>query len=360
MSTQQMTTVVPSSIELGPISFDLHASGPQGNLVLFCRSGFEITKRHLEALGDSNRSFYVRTKDAAQYLDYAYERLERIVRDPSVKVSDKAKIVHGVGKRIVQQLLEEPRSGKVLAKSGRYVESHIDLIMASPMAVNHLFAISSTDSYTFSHSVNVCTLCLLMGEKIFGRKREDLWNIGMGGLLHDIGKTKVDQKILFKSSPLTDEEMDEMREHPLHSYEIIKEHNLPEPILLTGRNHHERCDGSGYPDKLTGDGIHTCARIAAIADVYDAITSDRVYKKMRPHLDALNEIADYIHEFDKEIFNILLEIVLHNDKLIQDFHRKLLTSEYLLKRAGEDSAIAGQLGESKVMIAEQFGTDDHR
>ena len=268
--------------------------------------------------------------------------------------------MHGVGKRIVQQLLEEPRSGQVITKSGRFIESHIDLIIASPMAVSHLFAISSTDSYTFSHSVNVCTLCLLMGEKIFGRQREDLWNIGMGGLLHDIGKTQVDQKILFKSSPLTDEEMAEMREHPLRSYEIIKEHNLPEPILLTGRGHHERYDGSGYPDGLACDGIHVCARIAAVADVYDAITSDRVYKKMRPHLDALNEIADCIHEFDKEVFNILLDIVLHNDKLIQDFHRKLLTSEYLLKRAGEDTAPEGQAGESKVTIAEHFGADDHR
>ena len=180
MPTQQMTAIVPSSIELGPISFDLHASGPRGELVLFCRSGFEITKRHLDALSDSNRTFYVRIKDTGDYLDYAYERLGHIVRNPVIKVSDKAKIVYGVGKRIVHQLLEAPRSGQVVAKSGRYIESHIDLIMSSPRVVNDLFALSSTDSYTFSHSLNVCTLCLLMGEKILGRKREDLWNIGMG------------------------------------------------------------------------------------------------------------------------------------------------------------------------------------
>ncbi len=360
MSTQQMTAIVPSSIELGPISFNLHASDPRGNLVLFCRAGFEITKRHLAALGDSNRSFYVSTKDAARYLDYAYERLERFVRDPKVKVSDKAKVLHGVGKRIVHQLLEEPRSGQAIEKSGRYIENHIDLIMASPRVVNHLFALSSADSYTFSHSLNVCTLCLLMGEKIFGRKREDLWNIGMGGLLHDIGKTKVDQKILFKSSPLTDEEMAEMRKHSVFSYEILKEHSLPEPILLTGRSHHERCDGSGYPDGLACDSIHICARIAAIVDVYDAITSNRIYRKMRPHLDALTEMSSCIHQFDKKIFNALLDIVIHNDKLIQDFHHKLLTSDRLFQQFGEAATLTKLVNDGKIITAEKFGNGDHQ
>ena len=355
-----MTSIVPSSIELGPISFNLYASSPSSKLVLFCRSGFEITKRHLDALSDSNRTFHVSTKDATQYLDYAYERLERFVRDPAVKVSDKAKIVHGVGKRIVQQLLEEPRSGKVIIKSGRFIENHIDLIMASPRVVNHLFALSSTDSYTFSHSINVCTLCLLMGEKILGRKREDLWNLGMGGLLHDIGKTKVDQKILFKSSPLTDEEMDEMRSHAVNSYEIIKEHGLPEPILLTGLSHHERYDGSGYPDGLAGDGIHICARIAAVADVYDAITSDRVYKKMCSHIDALNEIAACLHQFDEDIFDSLLDVVLHNNKLIRDFHKKLLTSDRLFRQFGEKATQTKLVDDGKTIIAEKLDDGEHR
>ena len=81
---------------------------------------------------------------------------------------------------------------------------------------------------------------------------------------------------------------------------------------------------------------------------------------MRPHLDALNEIADCIYLFDKEAFNVLLDIVLHNDKLIQDFHHKLLTSDYLFKRANKDTAPDEQVSDSKVMIAEELEDSDHQ
>ncbi len=333
------TPIAAGSIELGPIPFNLYASGEGGRLVLFCRSGFKITKRHLTVLGDSNRSFFVNSDEEDSYMDYASERLDQIVSDPKIQVSEKTKVVHGVGRRVVQKLLEDPRSGHALATSGRYVESITDLLMTSPMVINNLFAISSIDSYTFSHSVNSCALCLLIGEKLIGRKREELWNIGLGALLFDIGKTRVDKKILFKASSLTDKEVEEVRKHALYSYDIIRSQNLPEPVALMGRSHHERIDGSGYPDGLKGGDIHLWARIAAVIDVYDAITSDRVYKKMGTHLDALNEIAEQTDKFDGDIFNTLLDVVLHNERLIKDFHNKRLTPEQL-------EAIIGDGGEA--------------
>ena len=335
MPTQQMNSIIPSSIELGPIPFNLFASGGGGGggLVLFCRSGFEITDHHLALLGDCNRLFYVGSDDMDSYFDYAADRLSHIVGSDSTRISEKAKIVRGVGTRIARQLMKDPQSNQAVSNSSSYVENLTKLIFSSPMAVGHLFDISSADSYTFSHSVNVCTLCLLIGERMLGRNREDLWGLGMGGLLHDIGKTRVNQETLAKSELLSEEEMAEMRRHSVFSHEIIKGNSLPVSVQAVGRSHHERVDGSGYPEGLESGEIHPFARIAAVADVYDAITSERVYRKMRTPLAALGEMAGEADRFDQDAFDALLDVVLHNKQLIRRFRSGRIFAD---RRIGDD------------------------
>ena len=313
-----MTPIAARSVELGPIPFNLYASEDK-RLVLFCRAGLTISPHLKMSLERTDRVFYIGSDDVNAYMEYAYNRIENIVSNPNIRASDKAQIVHGVGRHTVRQLIAEPRSGQVVARSKRVVDSYLDLIFDSPQAASHLFALSAADAYTFSHSINVCTFCLLIGEKLLGKGRKELWQLGMGGLLHDIGKTQVDQKILFKPGRLTEAEMDEMRKHAIFSSEIIKGHGLPEAVRLIGRHHHERADGSGYPDGLEGGDIHTYVRIASVADVYDAITSDRVYHKQVPHVQALAEMMSESVGFDHRVFDALLGVVLRNEKVIERF-----------------------------------------
>lgn len=319
MQKQYMRVIAAESVELGPIPFDLYAQGPDGRPVLFCRAGYPVTSTHKKRLKQSTRIFYIGADDESTYLDYAFERIEKIVANPEIRLDDKSKIVHEVGRRTVHRLLENPRSGANVADSRRVVDNYIELVIRSPEAAANLFALSSIDAYTFSHSLNVCTFCLMIGEKMFGTDRELLWELGMGGLLHDIGKTQVDQSVLFKPSTLTDEEMEEVRKHAVFSHEIIEEHKLPHGVQAAGRSHHERTDGSGYPDGLRGSKIHPFARIAAVADVYDAITSDRVYKKQKPHIQALKTIAELESKFDPDSLEALVQIVLRNESLIDKF-----------------------------------------
>lgn len=162
--------------------------------------------------------------------------------------------------------------------------------------------IKSVDDYTFEHSVNVCILSLVIGISL-GFNINNMKDLGIGALLHDIGKLKIPEEILKKPSQLTFEEFEEIKKHTIYGYEILKNSGkvgIASAYIAFG--HHERYDGSGYPLQLNGESIHQYARIVAVADVYDALTSDRVYrKKLRSH-----EVVEYVtsiatHHFDRKV-----------------------------------------------------------
>jgi len=170
------------------------------------------------------------------------------------------------------------------AEMTKSIETVIDEILSGKVLTNSLAEISATDFYTFTHSVDVCLLSLNIGIKM-GFNRSNLIKLGMGALLHDLGKTKVLPAVLHKPAKLTDEEYAEIKKHPVWSYQLLKEKagdNISPLSLVTALNHHERYDGSGYPRGLKGKEIHDMAGICAICDVYNAMTTDRVYRKAVP------------------------------------------------------------------------------
>lgn len=144
---------------------------------------------------------------------------------------------------------------------------------------NLLEYLKNADSYTVEHSINVCFLSVIIGV-MTGYNGEELLQIGQGALLHDIGKTKIPKKILNKKGSLTDKEYEVIKKHPQIGYMILKNtQKFNDCVLLTVLQHHERCDGSGYPYGLTQKDIHPFALITAVADVFDAVTTNRVYRK---------------------------------------------------------------------------------
>lgn len=147
-----------------------------------------------------------------------------------------------------------------------------------------LLDMHTADNYLYAHSLNVCLYTLVLGIA-YGYSREELQVIGLGSLLHDIGKTQIPVKIIQKPGMLSDEEFRHMQAHTEIGYRILKdEPNIPLLAAHCALQHHERIDGSGYPRGLTGPQIHEYAKWLGVADSYDAMTSNRVYKKaMLPH-----------------------------------------------------------------------------
>ncbi len=186
----------------------------------------------------------------------------------------------------------------------------IDELLSQKDILYSLSDIKSVDDYTFQHCVNVCILSLITGIEL-GFDIEHLRELGTGAILHDIGKLFIPKKILQKPSQLTVEEFEEIKKHTVLGYELLKKNekiSLASAFISFG--HHERFDGSGYPLQLKGENIHIFPRIVAIADVYDALTSDRVYRKK---LKA-NEVFEYItslgiHHFDPKVIEAFVRHV---------------------------------------------------
>jgi HD-GYP domain-containing protein (c-di-GMP phosphodiesterase class II) len=196
---------------------------------------------------------------------------------------------------LVRTVMQDARLGKAVEMDqvSPVVESITASILRNAGALLGLSVIKNKDDYTFLHSVSVCTLLVA-----FCRSRkmdpETIYQAGIGGLLHDTGKALVPDHILNKPGRLSDEEFAIVRRHPKDGYDILR--RSPEigaiPLDIT-LHHHERRDGSGYPDRQKEAGISELAQMAAIVDVYDAITADRCYHKGMPAAEALRKMYEW-------------------------------------------------------------------
>ncbi len=169
-------------------------------------------------------------------------------------------------------------------------------------------ALDAKCDYTAGHSLRVSRIACLIGREL-GLSIEDLRDIELGGILHDIGKIGVPESILWKPASLTPEERDVMRKHPTISAQIIGDlHGLRKAREFV-KHHHEYFDGSGYPDGLVGTNIPLGARIILVSDAYDAMTTDRPYRKAIGHDRAVKELAEMAGpQFDPDVVKALLKI----------------------------------------------------
>ncbi len=202
---------------------------------------------------------------------------------------------------LVRSVMTDARLGRAieLDRVQPVVQDITESILRNPGALVGLLRIKTKDDYTFLHSVSVCAL-LVAFCRSRGMDAGTTHQAGLGGLLHDTGKALVPDAVLNKPGPLTDAEFALIKRHPQDGYAILRQSPELGPIPLDiTRHHHERRDGSGYPDRLAGDAIGELTQMAAIVDVYDAITAERCYHRAMAPAEALRKI----HEWSKFHFN---------------------------------------------------------
>ena len=181
-------------------------------------------------------------------------------------------------------------------------------ILRNRQAVIHLTDIRTYDDYTFAHSVDVCSLSLLVASQL-GYSESRLHELAVGALLHDVGKLRVDQELLNKPTQLNEDEMSLMRGHSLFGFDILRSQKgkLSFPSMHIALQHHEKYDGTGYPRGLKQHEIHEFSRIVSVADVYDAVTSDRPYRKaLLPHEAYELMLSSGQNHFDPQILPVFL------------------------------------------------------
>ena len=182
---------------------------------------------------------------------------------------------------LVREFMDNASMGKAIKteKVHRMVEAVVDSTFRNQDALASLTRLKSADEYTFAHCVNVCILSVAIARRM-GFSKEALQDLGAGAMLHDVGKALVPADILKKKGPLSEAEFDNMKQHPILGLEYLKEMpDIKESSLHVVAQHHEKYNGTGYPAMKESERIHIFARIAAVADVYDAMTSTRCYQK---------------------------------------------------------------------------------
>ncbi|MEI8378072.1 MAG: HD-GYP domain-containing protein, partial [bacterium] len=191
----------------------------------------------------------------------------------------------GNTKKIIRQIEAGELPDTTLCEATRDVI--IDEISAKIDQVESIHQLRIIDEYTFSHGVNVSSICSALAMK-FDFNEKDIQDLTLAAFLHDIGKSKIPLEILNKAKPLIPKELDVMKQHAKYGYDIIKNQmGLAERIALVALEHQEKYNGSGYPHGLKGKEISLFSQITSIADVYDALVSQRVYKDPMTSADAI-------------------------------------------------------------------------
>jgi len=236
---------------------------------------------------------------------------------PVVKVSlaqemVEARKIQTQASRVIREVMHDARLGLAMnmAEVEPLVEDITDSIGRNQSALLSLLHLKTHDDYTFLHSVSVCALMITFCKSL---KLDPVTTreAGLGALLHDTGKMRVPDAILNKPGRFTDEEFEIMKRHPRDGYDILRATpgigQVPLDIAL---HHHERMDGTGYPDRLPGAEISTLARMAAIVDVYDAITSDRCYHVGIPPAEALKKMWEWSKfDFDQTLMRAFISTI---------------------------------------------------
>ena len=206
------------------------------------------------------------------------------------------------------------------------VQDITESVMRNGSAIISLARLKTADNYTYMHSVAVCALMVSLGRQL-KLSAAQISDAGFAGLVHDIGKAVVPMEVLNKPGRLTDDEFEQVKSHPSKGWQLLKDSGVTNAVALdVCLHHHERMDGAGYPDKLAGDQISLMARMGAVCDVYDAITSNRPYKAGWDPAESLSRMAKWTGgHFDPRVFQAFVRslgiypvgslVKLNNEKL---------------------------------------------
>ncbi len=245
-------------------------------------------------------------------MEIAQKQPERPIVVTLADEGPRARRMHTEANKIVRNMMGDVRLGVQIEvdRIEPMVENMVESIFRNQDALLPLARLKSHDDYTFEHSVSVCALMVAFAR---GMKlpRPVIRDIGMGALLHDVGKARVPDSILNKPAKLTEAEYAKMQSHVVQSMIVLQ--NTPkisETALQVAGEHHERFDGTGYPNKLKGGGISLYGQMASIVDVYDAISSNRIYHKGMPPTQALKKLLEWSdHHFDPALVQSFIRAI---------------------------------------------------
>ena len=288
--------------------FDLYITGAKG-LILYREKNIEFTLKNLKTLLENNISYlYFKNDDESQYFEYIEDNLVSIVEDKKVTSDKKASLIYDTSAHLAQQLINEPDSKNIIQRASKVMDTVVSFTSASKDAYKDIIQMLPSDYYTHTHCANVATYCLALGQVLGLTTRSGLWELTLGALLHDIGKTRVPREILNKKGTLTRQEFEIVKQHVQWGVEIAGETKVvPHECIPAIAQHHERLSGKGYPFGIKD--LHQFGRIVALADTFDAVTTNRPYAKARSSFEAILLLKTETTEYDRNVINALIQVM---------------------------------------------------
>ncbi len=224
----------------------------------------------------------------------------------------RAAMICARAKKAVVSMFREVRMGNAVnaGETAELVEEISSSVMRNPGALISLARLKTADDYTYMHSVAVCALMVSLARQL-KLDEKSVREAGMAGLMHDLGKALMPMEVLNKPGKLTDDEFRIIKSHPVEGHRLLIEGKTASDIVLdVCLHHHEKVDGSGYPDRITGDNISLFAKMGAICDVYDAITSNRPYKAGWDPAESIRKMTEWsTGHFDDLIFQAFIKSI---------------------------------------------------
>jgi HD-GYP domain-containing protein (c-di-GMP phosphodiesterase class II) len=282
-------------------------------VILYVKMGDLIPKEKIQSLHlkDSGESFMLALTDKENYQSY----IKNIMNSSAVSNSEKAIILKESSIAILEDLFDNPDVKKALDESRPVITNLINFINNAPGEVGNLITLSGHDFYTYNHSFDVSIYSLGLGQAL-GFSPTELEELGLSSLYHDLGKRLVPIEILCKKGPLDDNEWLQMRMHPQFGLKILNDHpNISDAIKAACFEHHESFAGGGYPQGISKNEIHPFARIVALTDTYDAMTTQRSYNTPMKPSDALNLMnGNLANRYDPDMLKAMYSVLFQMKK----------------------------------------------
>lgn len=302
-----VSTLIPSLA----VGLNLFQPGEESErVVLYRGEDYPLTNADLQRLRDRGVSLlYIEQQDRERYQHYLRELAFESSGDTEVPLSVRAQALSSVVRDVLASAFDSNDNSATVAAATQLGSATAEIICEDTFAASDMSRVLSHDYATFTHSTNVAMYAGILAKEL-GYDQTTIQLITTGGLLHDLGKLEIDERILCKPGRLDADEFREVKRHPTLGFvQLAARSDLSEGQLMMVYQHHERIDGGGYPVGLVGEEIHPWAKLCAVVDVFEALTSHRPYCTPMPKLRALELMErDSGNAFDPEVLACWVEI----------------------------------------------------
>jgi putative nucleotidyltransferase with HDIG domain len=292
------------------LGFDLYLQGPKDYILYRSRNVPFNERVRQNLLHHGVKVLYMPGKDIDKFSAYIENNLANIVSDPDIKTEVKCQILYDTSVNIARDLLSEPNSIVTVKRSAKAIENMVDLYLKDEGGIRKIIELMPEDYNLYAHCTNVATLSVAIGKSLGRLTKNDLYELGLGALLHDIGKSQVPREILSKPGPLSPDEFEAVKQHVRYGYQLVENNPIVskqavQPII----SHHERLSGEGYLTGQSNGQIPLFGLIAGVADSFDAMTSNRVYQKALSSYDAMEYLLSNYRQYDRQVVCEMLKLL---------------------------------------------------